>query len=63
LTLNDIGTLGGEYSYAWDINDQGLITGEASTAVEQVHAFLGPPRAACATSARSAAFGRRTIHQ
>jgi probable HAF family extracellular repeat protein len=40
LTLNDIGTLGGEYSYAWDINDQGLITGEASTAVEQVHAFL-----------------------
>jgi probable HAF family extracellular repeat protein len=39
LTMTDIGTLGGEFSYAWDINDQGVITGEASTAVEEVHAF------------------------
>jgi probable HAF family extracellular repeat protein len=40
LTLTDLGTLGGEYSYAWDINDQGVVTGEASNKAEDVHAFI-----------------------
>lgn len=40
LTITDLGTLGGEYSYAWDINDTGHVTGEASTATEETHAFL-----------------------
>jgi probable HAF family extracellular repeat protein len=39
LTMTDIGTLGGEFSYAWDINDQGVITGEASTLAGEVHSF------------------------
>src|SRR5207247_4076280 len=40
LTLTDLGTLGGEYSNAWDINDQGIVTGEASNAAEDIHAFV-----------------------
>ncbi len=40
LNLTDLGTLGGEYSYAWDINDQGKVTGEASTNTLDVHAFI-----------------------
>jgi probable HAF family extracellular repeat protein len=40
LNLTDLGTLGGEYSYAWDINDPGQVTGEASTRTEDVHAFV-----------------------
>ena len=40
LALIDLGTLGGEYSYAWDINDQGVVTGEAETnVVGRWHAF------------------------
>src|SRR5262249_45070752 len=40
LTLTDLGTLGGDYSYAWDINDQGVITGEAANKGLDVHAFI-----------------------
>ena len=40
LNLTDLGTLGGEFSNAWDINDHGVITGEASNAAEDVHAFV-----------------------
>jgi probable HAF family extracellular repeat protein len=34
------GTLGGDYSYAWDINDQGVVTGEAANKALDVHAFI-----------------------
>jgi len=40
LTMTDLGTLGGDYSYAWDINDQGTITGEAANKAGDVHAFI-----------------------
>jgi probable HAF family extracellular repeat protein len=40
LSLIDLGTLGGEYSDAWDINDKGRVTGDASTKSEDVHAFV-----------------------
>ena len=40
LVLTDLGTLGGDYSYAWDINDNGQITGEAANKAGDVHAFL-----------------------
>ena len=40
LNLTDLGTLGGEYSYAWDINDQGRVTGEAALETGDTHAFL-----------------------
>ena len=40
LNLTDLGTLGGEFSTAWDINDQGRITGEASNAALDTHAFV-----------------------
>ena len=40
LNLTDLGTLGGEFSAATDINDQGRITGEAANAAEDRHAFV-----------------------
>jgi probable HAF family extracellular repeat protein len=40
LNLTDLGTLGGSYSYAWDINDQGQVTGEASNRTGDIHAFI-----------------------
>ncbi len=40
LVLTDIGTLGGDFSYAWDINDNGQVTGEAAIQTGDIHAFL-----------------------
>lgn len=41
LSLTDLGTLGGGYSYAWDINDAGQVTGEAETnTAGAMHAFI-----------------------
>jgi probable HAF family extracellular repeat protein len=40
LNLTDLGSLGGVYSYAWDINDQGQVTGESSNNSLDVHAFI-----------------------
>jgi probable HAF family extracellular repeat protein len=40
LVLTDLGTLGGDYSYASDISDNGQITGEASNRAGDIHAFL-----------------------
>ena len=36
----DLGTLGGDYSYAYGINDSGQIVGWASTSSGYGHAFL-----------------------
>jgi probable HAF family extracellular repeat protein len=40
LLRTDLGSLGGGSSIAWDINDQGQITGESSNAAGESHAFL-----------------------
>jgi len=39
LNLTDIGTPG-RYSYAWDVNDLGQVTGEADNDLLQTHAFV-----------------------
>src|SRR5919202_1756487 len=38
-TITDLGTLGGSYSYAWGINDEGTVVGEAATTGAD-HAFV-----------------------
>src|SRR5437773_2290093 len=38
--VTDLGTLGGEFSFAYDINDHGSVTGGASNGAEDTHAFL-----------------------
>jgi len=38
--MQDLGTLGGTDSYAWDINSSGDIVGDASTSDGALHAFL-----------------------
>ena len=39
-TLTDLGTLGGDFSFAHDINNQAQVTGEASIQIGETHAFL-----------------------
>ncbi len=43
-TMHDLGTLGGTYSFGWDINASGHVAGEADLAGDAVrHAFLWKP--------------------
>jgi len=39
-TVTSLGTLGGSYSFAWDINNQGWIVGESGVSGSPSHAFL-----------------------
>jgi len=43
LALSDLGTLGGDFSFAYDINNVMLITGEASNQANETHAFIWSP--------------------
>jgi probable HAF family extracellular repeat protein len=43
LALIDLGTLGGDFSFAYDINNVMLITGEASNQANGTHAFIWSP--------------------
>ena len=43
LALSDLGTLGGDFSFAYDINNVMLITGEASNQAGDTHAFVWSP--------------------
>ena len=40
MDLTDLGTLGGNDSYAWGINELGQVVGHSETADGHVHAFL-----------------------
>jgi len=43
-TMHDLGTLGGTFSFAWDINASGQVTGDADTTDDDAnHAFLWTP--------------------
>ena len=44
--LTDLGTLGGSYSFAHDVNSSGLIVGEAAIASGDSHAFSYTPEPA-----------------
>jgi probable HAF family extracellular repeat protein len=39
-TMRDLGTLGGDYSFALDVNDLGEVVGWSETADGETHAFL-----------------------
>lgn len=39
-SLSGLGTLGGTYSFAWALNDAGLVVGEATTAAPAARAFV-----------------------
>ena len=39
LTAQDLGTLGGSYSFARDINQSSVVIGEAETKNQDIHAF------------------------
>ena len=39
-TINNIGTLGGTQSFAYDINNSGYVVGESDTATGEGHAFI-----------------------
>lgn len=41
--LLDLGTLGGDFSFAYDINNVMLITGESSNHADHTHAFIWSP--------------------
>ena len=41
--LTDLGTLGGDYSYAFGINDAGQVVGYSDTAAGIPHAFITGP--------------------
>ena len=38
--LTDLGTLGGDSSFAYGVNDQGQVTGEAAIKTGDTHAFV-----------------------
>ena len=40
VSVTDIGTLGGDWAVAWDINNRGNIVGMSKTSLGQDHAFL-----------------------
>jgi len=40
ITITDLGTLGGNWSYAFGINDRGQVVGYGQTASGEIHAFM-----------------------